>query len=105
MSGDTRDRPALPLVLGITLGNLPAALFHELGTNASIDSLSHLGVLILLFEVGLECTVRGVLDVGASAARVAVLGTMASLGAGCAVAALLTVRRHPCPDYARQQGK
>jgi Kef-type K+ transport system membrane component KefB len=77
------------LVAGIVLGNLPATLFHELGTNASIDILSRLGVLILLFEVGLECTVRGVLDVGASAARVAALGTIGSLGAGWAVAALL----------------
>jgi Kef-type K+ transport system membrane component KefB len=77
------------LVAGIALGTLPPVLFRELGNSPSIDVLSRLGVLILLFEVGLECTVRGVLKVGAAAARVAVLGTLGSLAAGWAIAAVL----------------
>jgi Kef-type K+ transport system membrane component KefB len=77
------------LLAGVALGSLPPALFWEVGANASIDILSRLGVLILLFEVGVECTVRGVLEVGASAARVALLGTVGSFAAGWAVSALL----------------
>lgn len=42
-----------------------------------IDSLARLGVIILLFEVGLESTVQGMMKVGASALLVAVLGVIA----------------------------
>src|SRR5881394_2285364 len=63
------------LLAGMVLGNLPWAA-NALATDESIDILSRLGVLILLFEVGLESTVREVLAVGAAAARVAVLGTV-----------------------------
>lgn len=41
-----------------------------------IDSLARLGVIILLFEVGLESTVRGMMKVGASSLLVAVLGVI-----------------------------
>jgi Kef-type K+ transport system membrane component KefB len=42
-----------------------------------IDNLARLGVLILLFEVGLESTVKGMLKVGTSSLFVAVLGVIA----------------------------
>jgi hypothetical protein len=42
-----------------------------------IDILARLGVIILLFEVGLESTVRGMMKVGASSLFVAVLGVIA----------------------------
>jgi Kef-type K+ transport system membrane component KefB len=77
------------LLAGIALGNLP---WHPLGSLASdpfVAMLSQLGVLILLFEVGLEATVRDLLSVGVAAARVAVLGSLGSLAAGAGVAALL----------------
>src|SRR5882724_4697161 len=77
------------LVAGLAIGLLPSLLFRDLASNASIDVLSRLGVLILLFEVGVECTVRGVLDVGASAVRVAALGTAGSFVVGWAVASWL----------------
>jgi len=52
-----------------------------------IDSLARLGVIILLFEVGLESTVQGMMKVGASATLVAVLGVIAPfiLGFGVSV--------------------
>jgi Kef-type K+ transport system membrane component KefB len=70
------------LVAGIVLGNLPVPVFRELGTNPAIDMLSGLGVILLLFGVGLESTVRGVLEVGGSATRVAVLGVVGAFTAG-----------------------
>ena len=42
-----------------------------------IDSLARLGVIVLLFEVGLESTVKGMLKVGTSSLLVAVLGVIA----------------------------
>jgi Kef-type K+ transport system membrane component KefB len=74
------------LLAGMVLGNLPFHFSGELGSNASVDMLSQIGALILLFEVGLESTVRDVIDVGAAASRVAILGTVGSLGAGWLVA-------------------
>jgi Kef-type K+ transport system membrane component KefB len=74
------------LVAGVLLGNLPWQILSDAGSDASVDMLSRLGVLILLFEVGLESTVRDVLEVGAAAARVALLGTAGSFVLGWAVA-------------------
>ena len=70
------------LLMGLFLGSLPFRFAAELGSDAAVDVLSQLGVLILLFEVGLESTVRDVLAVGASATRVAILGTIGSFCAG-----------------------
>jgi len=94
LGGEAAARLKLPavlgeLIIGIAIGLLPSLLFRDLASNASIDVLSRLGVLILLFEVGVECTVRGVLDVGASAVRVAALGTAGSFAAGWAIASWL----------------
>ncbi len=74
------------LLAGMILGNLPIGSLPELGANPYIDMLARLGVLILLFEVGLESTVADVLAVGVAAARVAVLGTVASFVLGFALA-------------------
>ena len=57
------------LLMGVAIGNLGLAGFHGLDflkTDASLDMLARLGVLILLFEVGLESTVAQMLKVGAS---------------------------------------
>jgi Kef-type K+ transport system membrane component KefB len=78
------------LVAGMILGNLPGLALRGVGADASIDMLSQLGVLLLLFEVGLESTVRGVMEVGAAAARVAALGTIGTFAVGfCAARWLL----------------
>jgi Kef-type K+ transport system membrane component KefB len=88
------ERLGQPAVLGellggVVLGNLillnPAWNFFEPLRAANIqehwaiviDNLARLGVIILLFEVGLESTVQGMMKVGASALFVAVLGVIA----------------------------
>jgi Kef-type K+ transport system membrane component KefB len=94
LGGELFERLGLPAVLGelvsgVILGNL--ALFHAgwgffeplrvtpLQTDWAIviDNLARLGVILLLFEVGLESTVKGMLKVGASALLVAILGVIA----------------------------
>jgi Kef-type K+ transport system membrane component KefB len=47
-----------------------------------VESLARLGVIILLFEVGLESTVQGMMKVGRSALLVAVLGVIAPFALG-----------------------
>jgi len=77
------------LLAGMLVGNLPFPISKELASDASIEMLSQIGALILLFEVGLESTVRDVVAVGAAASRVAVLGTVGSFAAGWLVARLV----------------
>lgn len=73
------------LVAGVALGNLVPAV-HALGDDPVVDMLAQLGVLLLLFEVGLESTVPQLFAVGGSALLVASLGTTVSFGAGYAAA-------------------
>src|SRR5687768_6648856 len=85
LGGDLAIRIGQPsvlgeLLMGVLLGNVGLLGFHELDilkTDASIDMLARLGVLILLFEVGLESTVAQMLKVGASSFLVATLGVAA----------------------------
>jgi Kef-type K+ transport system membrane component KefB len=58
-------------------------------TAPAVDILARLGVLILLFEVGLESTVRDMLKVGVSSCLVAILGVVAPFALGWGVGALL----------------
>ena len=87
VGGDLASRARQPPVLGellagVVLGSVPARFFEAMRTDPSIDMLARIGVLVLLFEVGLESTVRDVMRVGAAAARVALLGTAGTLLAG-----------------------
>lgn len=92
--GELFERLGMPAVLGelvggIFIGNLvlinPAWNFMEplrlvsLEANWAIiiDGLARLGVIILLFDVGLESTVKGMLKVGLSSFIVAILGVIA----------------------------
>ena len=91
LAGEAASRARQPpvlgeLVAGMVLGNLPWALGRSLGTDASLDMLAQLGVLLLLFEIGIESTVRDLLEVGANAARAAVLGTVCTFVVGVAFA-------------------
>ena len=84
VGGDLAARAKQPsvlgeLVAGILLGSLPLSFFHELRTDAGVDMLARLGVLVLLFEVGLDSTVRDVVRVGIPSMRVAILGTVGTL--------------------------
>src|SRR5512134_3793979 len=73
------------LIAGIVLGNLPLLGIQGLEgmeTDPYVDILSRIGVIVLLFEVGLESTIRDILDVGISSLLVAVLGVAAPFALG-----------------------
>ena len=78
------------LLAGVVLGNAPGlGSLAWIRTNPSVDVFARVGALVLLFDVGLELTVREVFAVGRSAVGVAIAGTIASFVCGGVVAALL----------------
>jgi Na+:H+ antiporter len=78
------------LLAGIALGNTPGLqALRFLGTDRYLDILSQVGMILLLFEVGLGLSVRDLFTVGFSSFFVALLGTAASLSIGTATAKLL----------------
>lgn len=80
------------LIVGVILGNLTLAGFNGfefIRDNSTIEVLAGIGVLILLFEVGLESTVDEMMKVGASSLLVAVLGVVAPFALGWGVGALM----------------
>jgi Kef-type K+ transport system membrane component KefB len=97
LGGDLATRVGQPAVLGelvagVVLGNLHllgVPWFQGLASNATVDVLAQLGVLILLFQVGLESTVREMLKVGLPSLLVAILGVVTPFALGWGVAMLL----------------
>jgi len=97
LAGDLAARVGQPAVLGeliggVLLGNLSLVGFHALEpmkSDPSIAMLAEIGVLVLLFEVGLESTVGQMLRVGVTSVAVAVLGVVAPFALGWGVAAWL----------------
>jgi Kef-type K+ transport system membrane component KefB len=95
--GHVAVRLGQPAVLGelgagIVLGNLTLLGFSRLEflkTDEAVDLLSQLGVILLMFEVGLESTVAQMLEVGASSLAVATLGVAGPFVLGWAVGAWL----------------
>ena len=93
LAGDLAARVGQPAVLGelaagILLGSLDLTglgWFSALEHNSTIQILASLGVIILLFEVGLESTVRDMLKVGVPSLVVAVLGVVAPFALGWGV--------------------
>jgi Kef-type K+ transport system membrane component KefB len=93
LGGHLAERIGQPAVLGellvgIVLGNLHLVgieNFEPLKANTTLDALARLGVILLLFEVGLESTVGDMLQVGARSLAVAVLGVVAPWVLGWAV--------------------
>jgi Kef-type K+ transport system membrane component KefB len=80
------------LVAGVLLGNLVIFGFttaEPLKTNETIAALAEFGVIILLFEVGLESDLRQMVEVGWSSLLVAVLGVVAPFLLGWGVSAYL----------------
>jgi Kef-type K+ transport system membrane component KefB len=78
------------LLAGIVIGNLPGlGRLHTLGVDPYLDILARVGMLLLLFEVGLDLSVRELFAFGPSSLLVAVIGTAASLAIGAGAAALL----------------
>jgi Kef-type K+ transport system membrane component KefB len=96
LGGDVAVRLGQPAVLGellagVLLGNLrhvgvPGV--EDIAADGTIGLLAQLGVLILLFEVGLESTVPDMLKVGTASIAVAVLGVCAPFVLGWGVGAL-----------------
>lgn len=97
LGGDLAMRLKQPAVLGeliagVGIGNLDLVGLHGLDFIAAdpvIDALAQLGVVLLLFTVGLESTIAQMVKVGASAMLVAVLGVIAPMLLGFGVGAWL----------------
>ena len=73
------------LLAGIAVGNLALLGFTGLAglhEDPILATLASLGVIVLLFEIGLESTVRQMVQVGASAALVALLGVITPFALG-----------------------
>lgn len=97
IGGEIATRLGQPAVLGelgagIVLGNLSplgVSIFEPLKSDPTVALFAGLGVLLLLFEIGLESTVGEMLGVGASSLLVAVLGVVAPFLLGWGVGAWL----------------
>ncbi|MEW5796335.1 MAG: cation:proton antiporter [Candidatus Zixiibacteriota bacterium] len=96
LGGDVFERFGQPavlgeLVLGMIIGNL-----HLIGIDAlepfkhdiTLEILAQLGVIILLFEVGLETTVKEMMGVGVASFLVATFGVVAPFFLGWGVGLL-----------------
>ena len=93
LSGGLFERLRLPAVIGelaagIVLGNLGWLGWHGLEPllqAPALDVLAQIGVLFLLFQVGLESDLRSMLAVGASSLLVAMFGVILPAVLGFAV--------------------
>jgi len=96
MTGEIFEKFGQPAVLGelfagIVLGNLILFNFpyaEPLKTNVIIGALAQIGIIILLFEVGLETNLRAMLRVGTSSLLVALIGVIFPFFLGWGVAYL-----------------
>jgi Kef-type K+ transport system membrane component KefB len=82
------------LLVGVLLGNVASSLLTKSGfgfirSDPTLQILAEMGVLILLFDVGLEVDLRAMVRVGPSAILVGLIGVVAPLTLGWAVAAWL----------------
>ncbi len=84
-SGATADDSLLVTILEATAGLTPAAAGSIFASQSEVISvLSEVGVIILLFEIGLESDLQELIRVGPQAAVVAVVGVVAPFVAGTA---------------------
>ncbi len=96
LGGDVFERFSQPavlgeLVIGMVIGNLHLIGFHGFDafkTDLTLEILSEIGVIILLFEVGLESTVKEMMKVGLPSFMVAVFGVIAPFFLGWGVGAM-----------------
>lgn len=95
--GDLFDRLGLPSVLGeltagILIGNFHLSGWHGLdfvATNGHLGSLAELGVVLLLFQVGLESNLHQMARVGGTAFSVATIGVVVPMALGYGLHAAL----------------
>ncbi len=84
LGGDLAERAGQPAVLGellagVLLGNLELTglgWFERIAANETVAILAQIGAILLLFEAGLDSTVRDMLQVGLRSLIVAVLGVV-----------------------------
>jgi Kef-type K+ transport system membrane component KefB len=79
------------LIAGTILGNLGLMGIPDLDflkANAGLEILASLGVILLLFEVGLDSSLGDLLKVGLSSLLVATIGVFLPFGLGWSVSAL-----------------
>jgi len=84
LGGDVFERFGQPavlgeLVIGMVIGNLHLlglSLFDGYINNLTLEILAEIGVIILLFQVGLESSVREMMKVGLASFMVAVFGVV-----------------------------
>jgi len=96
LGGELAVRLRFPAVAGeLGAGLLLGALarmhpwFPAIAHDPALDLLGNLGIVVLMFAVGLESTVPQMVKVGFSALRVATLGVAAPLAAGLLASLLL----------------
>ena len=101
IGGEILERIGQPAVLGeliagVVLGNAVLLGFEGLDfltSNEGVAILAELGVILLLFEVGLESNTREMMSVGTSSLAVAILGVVAPFFLGWGLSAWML------PDY------
>lgn len=96
LGGELALRLHLPAVAGELGAGLVLASLHrfhsgipDVALNPALDLLGNLGVVVLMFAVGLESTVSQMVKVGGPALRVAVVGVAVPMAAGLGGAWLL----------------
>lgn len=102
LGGELAVRMKLPavsgeLAAGLALTALHRAwpLFPDVAASPDTELLGHLGVIVLMFAVGLESTVPQMLKVGVASLRVALIGVVVPMAAGLAGAWLLLPKGSP----------
>lgn len=103
VGGEIAVRMKMPAVAGELIAGLAwtaavkawPGFVPDIGSNASMDLLGNLGVIVLMFAVGLESTVPQMLKVGLASLRVAVLGVALPMGLGLLGAALFLPKGTP----------
>ncbi|MEO8030086.1 MAG: cation:proton antiporter [Gemmatimonadota bacterium] len=101
LGGDLAERAGQPAVLGellggVLLGNLDAVgvgWFRSLTLDPAIEGLATIGVVLLMFDVGLESSIADMRKVGWRAFWVAVLGVIVPWLLGYAAGAILLPER------------
>ena len=81
-------RVLIELTAGILLGNLSLVGLHALDplkTSPTLDFFAQAGVILLLFQVGLESTIGQMMAVGLSSLLVATIGVVGPFALGWAV--------------------
>ncbi len=103
LGGALAERLGQPAVLGELLAGIALGVLPALGVgglafvahDGTVEALAELGVILLLFEVGLSTRLADLLEVGVSALLVATIGVAVPMALGWAVGLWLLPGRHP----------